>query len=295
MTQLFGLPWYFFGILIFIGFFVGGLTLGYLRKSRDNSKQFNEELSQMRRSYFEAQQSIRALTDEVNQQRTRSTINFTEHEKDTVKSQVLSDLSDNLSEEVLLGIKESLRESKEKDDSIDLVALAEARTTDRLTAEIAALVSRGNVNLFFGIVITIIGISLLWLFLGKSIGAPDAVHYLMEFGPRLSLVILVEVFAYFFLKLYKSNLSEIKYLHNELTSMEGKFLSLRVAILGKSKIQLVANKFSGLERNFILSKGQTTIELERVKREGQAELEILSKLVEIARAKFKVSNEKEGG
>jgi len=282
MAQLFNLPWYLFLVMLAAGAFVGTLTLGYLRRSGDSSKRFSEELNQMRRGYVTTQDLVKSLAEEVSQQRAREAINFSDDEKETVKSKVLADLSNNLSEEVLLEIKESLRESKEKDDSIDMVALASARTTDRLTAEISSLVSRGNVSLFFGILITIFGIALLWFFLGSSSASPDTVHYLMNFGPRLSLVVLVEVFAYFFLKLYKSNLSEIKYLHNELTSMEGKFISLMVAMLGKSKIQLIANKFSALERNFILDKGQTTIELERVRKEGQFELELISKCMELA-------------
>jgi hypothetical protein len=46
---------------------------------------------------------------------------------------------------------------------------------------------------------------------------PIASYLLTEFSPRLSLVIVVELFAYFFLGLYKSNLQEIKYFQRHST------------------------------------------------------------------------------
>jgi len=43
---------------------------------------------------------------------------------------------------------------------------------------------------------------------------------------------LIELFAYFFLKLYKSDLSEIKYFQNELTNVEMRYAAVRLADAG---------------------------------------------------------------
>ncbi|MEI8616865.1 hypothetical protein P4S63_03450 [Pseudoalteromonas sp. B193] len=78
---------------------------------------------------------------------------------------------------------------------------------------------------------------------------------------------LIEVFAYFFLKLYKQGLSEIKYFQNEITNIESKFLALRLSSKsgqGDCIKEVVANLLT-TERNFVLEKGQTTIELEQVR------------------------------
>jgi len=53
--------------------------------------------------------------------------------------------------------------------------------------------------------------------------------FLEHFLPRVSLVILVEVFAYFFLRLYKESLDDIKYFQTEITRVEMKTLALTVA------------------------------------------------------------------
>jgi uncharacterized membrane protein len=37
--------------------------------------------------------------------------------------------------------------------------------------------------------------------------------------PRITTIVLIETFAYFFLKLYRQNLEEIKYYQNELTTV----------------------------------------------------------------------------
>ena len=92
-----------------------------------------------------------------------------------------------------------------------------------MRSEVSALSRRGNLNLSLGIATTIIGLIILGYFVLEIDSIPeDKMAFIAHFIPRLSLVVLIEVFAYFFLKLYKSSLSEIKYFQNEMTNAEAK-------------------------------------------------------------------------
>ena len=87
------------------------------------------------------------------------------------------------------------------------------------------------------------------------------------FGPRLALALFLQVFAYFFLKLYRTSLAEIKYFQNEITNIEAKHLALTTAIQS-SNTEYLKEVIGGLlatERNHILSKDQTTVELEKAR------------------------------
>jgi hypothetical protein len=138
----------------------------------------------------------------------------------------------------------------------------------RLQRELQALGWRGNLNLALGAATTIVGISLLGFnVFAETSTAKDLWALASHFAPRLALVLLIEVFAFFFLSLYKSSLSEIKYFQNELTNIELKQIALSSAIAAKDATGLseIIGKLAATERNHILSKDQTTIELEKVR------------------------------
>jgi hypothetical protein len=155
----------------------------------------------------------------------------------------------------------------------------EART--RLAQEVSALGRRGNLNLSLGVVTTIVGLILLSYFVLSSGDAPkQPIDFALHSFPRLTLVIFIEVFAYFFLRLYKSGLSEIKYFQNEVTNMEAKYIALKTALnVGDEKIigDVIA-QFGNTERNHILEKGQTTVEIEKTRIDKEALGETLKNL-----------------
>jgi hypothetical protein len=99
----------------------------------------------------------------------------------------------------------------------------------------------------------------------------EFVPFLIRFIPRLSLVIFIEIFAFFFLKMYKGNLNEIKYFQNELTNLEAQFSSMKVAVYTGNKAMLtsVIDVIARTERNFILQKGETTVGLEERQRDDR--------------------------
>ncbi|OOF01018.1 hypothetical protein BZG80_15725, partial [Salinivibrio sp. MA440] len=102
-----------------------------------------------------------------------------------------------------------------------------------------------------------------------------------------SLVVLIEIFAYFFLKLYKSSLSEIKYFQNEMTNSEAKLAALKCSLMTNDSeaTSNVIKVLSETERNAIIEKGQTTAEIEKSKVEQQSLSTFSDKLAKALSAK----------
>ncbi|MFA9499828.1 hypothetical protein ACERCG_05275 [Mannheimia sp. E30BD] len=93
-------------------------------------------------------------------------------------------------------------------------------TRSRIYSAIQQQEKKSVINLVLGIIFSITGaLALLYLVHNISFTPKDTLDFISNFLPRLSLVLLIETFAYFFLRLYKDNLKEIKYWHNELTAI----------------------------------------------------------------------------
>ena len=164
------------------------------------------------------------------------------------------------------------RDRKEK-ELLDRMGESHAR----LMRELDSLSRRGNLNLALGAVTTIVGLIMLGLSVFSDLSLPkDIWTFVIHFVPRLTLVLMIELFAYFFLSLYKGSLGEIKYFQNELTNVEARQLALRAAINSGDQAATAAilTKLADTDRNHILTKDQTTVELEkvRIEREGRGDL-----------------------
>lgn len=96
------------------------------------------------------------------------------------------------------------------------------------------------------------------------------------------MVIFVEIFAYFFLSLYKSSLNEIKFHQNELTKLEMKYIALSMTNKFENKesqVELTRELF--IESNYEISLDEKEPgEIDR-KLSGDNITEIVSKLLEI--------------
>lgn len=104
-------------------------------------------------------------------------------------------------------------------------------TTSRIRSAIKQQEKKSAINLVLGIIFSITGaLALLYLVHNISFTPKDTLDFISNFLPRLSLVLLIETFAYFFLRLYKDNLKEIKYWHNELTAIEHRILAFNLAL-----------------------------------------------------------------
>lgn len=141
------------------------------------------------------------------------------------------------------------------------------KTSNRLEGEISSQSRRGVFNLSAGIITAGVGIYFLYSLLTEYTESKDYINLVSHFIPRVSLVILVEVFAYFFLNLYKRSLDEIKYFQNELTNIEMKYMALKTATdINSDKVnEHLIKVMIETERNRFLKKNETTVELEQYK------------------------------
>lgn len=104
---------------------------------------------------------------------------------------------------------------------------------ERLLQEVNSLSRRNSLNLTIGAITTALAVGMLaYLVLGATqqtfSNLPDL---LAHFIPRISVAAFIEIFSFFFLKLYKSGLQEIKYYQNELTNVEMKSLAIEATLL----------------------------------------------------------------
>jgi hypothetical protein len=223
---------------------------------------------------------------------------FSEREKAELQTALLAEIKGAAANKTIEEIVQRLNDSLPQTILIEAVERRYQQSVKRLTGEIEALGNRGNVNLVIGILIAFIGLGMLGYILftstisvsttqgssqmAEAISAAlwrDGLWYL----PKLSFVLAVELFAYFFLRLYKVNLTEIKYFQNELTNLEGKYVALRFAIASddnslKSK---VVEELCKTERNFILKKDESTVYSEQFRVENEFALSLAKTFSEV--------------
>ena len=198
---------------------------------------------------------------------------FSKDEKEDIKNIIIKNSTTEFIEEVFENQTNNL-ENKLL-DSLGLKSIKDSFfiTTNRLNAEIKKLYIRTNMNLLIGIAITMFGLYFLYITIESikisvETSIPDIIISAL---PRFTLVIFIEIFSYFFLRLYKLGLDEIKYFKNELTNIESKLVAIEVAYITKNE-EAMKDSLKVLvqtERNFILKKGETTVELERAKSESE--------------------------
>ncbi len=147
--------------------------------------------------------------------------------------------------------------------SVDAIDDRIGQMRDRLVDEIEALRRRGNLNLILGTLATSAALAItLWYVTNTDLGSVEitlagiSAYYL----PRVSVAIFVQVFAFFFLRLYRYSLTEIKYFQNELTNVEARWVALRASVEQDEETRReVVRSLATTERNFVLKKGETTV------------------------------------
>ncbi|WP_288462638.1 hypothetical protein [uncultured Chryseobacterium sp.] len=158
----------------------------------------------------------------------------------------------------------------------------------RIGFEIARLSKSANINLVFGSLSTLFAIGFLgYEVLYNPVKFSELIPLLSHYIPRIAIVVFVEVFAFFFLKIYKANLNDIKYFHNEKTNIDLKLIAIKAALATKNEIiiQLSIEELAKTERNFILKKGESTIEIEKERIEIKNSKNIIDALKDIIKTK----------
>lgn len=117
------------------------------------------------------------------------------------------------------------------------------------------------------------------IFNDDHIIAPTFQLFIIKFLPRIVALLSLLTMFFYFVKLYKTNILDVKYYQNELTNSEHKLASLQTALSGSDQtlISRIVTDLSAVERNGLISKDQTTSEIERLKIENQFNKDYLEK------------------
>ncbi|SCZ74177.1 MULTISPECIES: hypothetical protein [unclassified Pseudomonas] len=205
-----------------------------------------------------------------------------DHKK--IVADAVSSLKASAGKELLEELSKAASKKADQERKLQVIEREFAQSRIRLMDEVSALGLRGNVNLTLGFLTTVTGLGVLSYFVWQTAGMQqDMISFAISFIPRLSLVVFIQMFAFFFLRLYKAGLLEVKYFQNEITNLELKYFGISTALLAESADSLteVARNLVESERNKVLQPGQTTFELERSKLEQNTASEVLKVLPRI--------------
>ncbi len=179
---------------------------------------------------MELEGSVRSLRERL-EALSAAAAGLSTEDKEKLAESVRHDLSGRVAAEVIATV-----DKKYADMAAERAQLASFRnilggTSLRLRSEIQALGRRGNLNLVIGTLTTLLAAGLLAYMVlsiqSPMLGVPEIVSYYI---PRITTVIFIEIFSFFFLRLYKASLADIKYYQNELTTVEMRGAALEVAV-----------------------------------------------------------------
>ncbi|EKA7352286.1 hypothetical protein [Vibrio cholerae] len=155
--------------------------------------------------------------------------------------------------------------------------------TNRLKTEIELLTRRANIYITFGSAITIAAGAILFYIITDlqsliSTNNPPNIqtftsHDWLNLAARFSLVIFVEVFAFYYLRLYRNMMDNVKFYQNEITNIEMRFMALHtikeINPNDENALNSLVTSLSNTERNFVIDKGKTTVDLEQKKLDAE--------------------------
>lgn len=209
---------------------------------------------------------------------------ITDVDREKIVSDLKSELKKESTKEFINEIKSTFVNNKNKQEVIDFFN----ESIFRMNKHIQKLSSLSMINLTIGILISGFAIAILYISVAdlnlNEIPLQNITFYSFS---RMGVGMAIQLLALFFLNLYKKNIYEMKYVHNEITNIESK----KTAILysydfsEENKIS-IAKDLLNTERNFILDKNQTTVDIEQSKIESKESKDILS-IIELVLKKDK--------
>ena len=154
--------------------------------------------------------------------------------------------------------------------------------------EINASRHRSKNNLVLGVLFAAIGFSFLaWAVLKPGAATSGEVFELVGlYLPRAALCIPLEMVAFFFFGLYKKAFDEIRYYHNELNLQELRVMVVMLATAPdcNATITSLVSSLLTTGQNLVLTKDQTTPEIESKKLENQSNEVALRSLSEVVKS-----------
>lgn len=154
----------------------------------------------------------------------------------------------------------------------------------RLTREVDRLNNHSISNMLFGFILAFVLVCYNGYFaLVNPIPKLELSSLSNLVLPKLLVVISLLTMFVYFMRLYKSNIADVKYYQNELTNIEVKLTSVRLALLSSERgiLDTLIKDLSSTERNSLFGKEQTSLELERLKTENEIHKTFLSQVMDM--------------
>jgi len=228
-------------------------------------------------SFFDLERNIRSdvLDNYASYYSINERIKVLEREKSTglkdlnieeISTNVSKQLSKSMSKDVLNEIETKYSSDILKNSALKSVDAVVSNLISALEKERSVVSTRTATNLALGIIIAGSGLYVLYQTLTViDFNESDWKATAIQLVARLSVVIVIEIFAYFFLNLYKNGLQEIKYYRNEITNSMSKQTAIKLAAMDESlkNIPDLITNLAETERNFILKKGERTLSSEQ--------------------------------
>lgn len=202
-----------------------------------------------------------------------------------IKNKIYNEIIERINNNTVL-----IQNNKEISTGIDIHSIKEDKVfkkistiTNHAERHIKDLKINLRINLNIGILTTIIAIFVLTYALLNTDNDSDWSLFLIKFAPKITFVIFVQLFSFFFLRLYKNNLEDIKYFQNELININAKSSSLEIALIinATDLMKEILKDISQTERNFKMGKEETTLWLERLKIEKDIDKDLIMTLRKI--------------
>lgn len=222
----------------------GFLAFRYLEPSATDSPQSIRD-TELHRLRYEFERRFAALQREASAP--RSTTELSDADKKALRDQLAARFESDSLADYLNALKESVNRQIKAQSLEDRYQL----TRSRLVQETKDLAKRGNFNLIIGAFVALSGLAVLGYTVANTPNASDPTTLIAYYIPRTALVVLIEVFAYFFLSLYRTSLIEIKYFQNELTNVESKHLAWELSLKSDDpqvKVKVI-EQLAATERN----------------------------------------------
>ncbi len=141
----------------------------------------------------------------------------------------------------------------------------------RLNNAIKVTGGRVTRNLAWGILFALVAIVVLTVFLFQTPEKNDLTTATIFFIPRLAFVGIIQTISYFFLRLYRGGIEDLKYYQNEVTNIELRICGVHTALAhGTDEAKTAAiQSLLKTERNQIIGKDKTSVQLESARLQGE--------------------------
>jgi hypothetical protein len=142
----------------------------------------------------------------------------------------INNLRETLTTEITAEIERRMSSDAMTKAQLQEIRAGFANAYARLAKALEEISRRGNLNLIIGGITTGVGASSLGYMAYTAPASADLKIALSHYIPRLSTVVFLEVFAFFFLRLYKTTLADSKFYQVELLSLATTDIALQAAM-----------------------------------------------------------------